>query len=79
MDRDQTRVSVVISLQPTIKPEIGLTGIIFKDPVRAAQYTHCVSVIKPLQLMLFRKFIVFLKAVKTEINSEQNVDFFFNI
>jgi hypothetical protein len=52
MDRDQTRVSAVISRQPTVTPEVGLTGIIFKNPVRAAQYTHCVSVIKTVQLML---------------------------
>jgi hypothetical protein len=62
MDRDQTRVSAVISRQQTITPEVGLTGIIFKDPVRAAQYTRCVSVIKTIQLMLFmlcRKILAF--------------------
>jgi hypothetical protein len=67
----------VLSLQPPIPPEVGLTGIIFKDPVLAAQYTHCVSVIKTLQLMLCRKIIAFLRAVKTEIISEQNVDIFY--
>jgi glutamate mutase epsilon subunit len=64
MVRDETRASTVISRQPTITPEVGLTGIIFKDPVRAAQYTHCVSVIKTIQLMLqmlCRKTLAFLE------------------
>ena len=38
--------------------------IIYKDPVRTAQYTHSVSVIQTRQLMLYREII----AVCSQIN-----------
>jgi len=50
----------------------------YKYPVRTAQLTHSVSVIKPSQLMLYREIIAFCSQIHTKhINTQcgQNVEF----
>jgi len=53
---------------------------VYKDPVRTAQYTHSVSVIKTSQLMLYREIIAVCSEIHTKhINKlcRQKVVFFF--
>ena len=40
--------------------------IIYKDPVRTAQWTHSVSVIKTSQLMLYREIIAVCSQIHTK-------------
>jgi len=54
-------------------------GIIFKDPVRTAQYTHPVSVIKTSQLALYREIIAVCSQIHTKhinIFCGQNVELY---
>jgi len=54
--------------------------IVFKDPVRTAQQTHFVSVIKTNQLMLYREIIAVCSQIHTKhINTlcGQKVDIVF--
>jgi len=53
-----------------------------EDPVRTAQYTHCVSVIKTSQLMLYREIIAVCSEIHTKhINAlgGQNVELYIQI
>jgi len=53
--------------------------IIYKDPVRTAQYTHSVSVIKTSQLMLRREIIAVCSQINTKhINTlcGQNIELY---
>jgi hypothetical protein len=39
---------------------------LYEDPVRTAQKTHCVSVIKTSQLMLYREIIAVCSQIHTK-------------
>ena len=61
---------------------LKFTLIMCEDPVRTAQYTHCVSVIKTSQLMLYREIIAVCSEIHTKhINAlgGQNVELYIQI
>jgi len=53
--------------------------IIYKDPVRTAQLTHSVSVIKTSQLMLYREIIKFVLRSTQNTLCGQNVELYIKI
>jgi hypothetical protein len=59
---------------------LGLAVIVFKDLIRFARLTHCISVIKTIQSMVYREIIAVCSQIYTKhinILHVQNVEVLF--